>query len=189
MRTAPKIRENAQFFEKVRTTQSSQQRRIVVDNDDDGITIRPVNLELLQAISLGVAQERRMPLVLSSIVSGLVQSAGFALARIWLLDRSGSQPMLQLAASGGRSQVDGQSWDRLDGEFRCIPMSARKIGHIAATGEPLLLREEVSKSHWTAHPDWVQREGIQAFAGHPLLFLGEVLGVLAVFSREPASGG
>ena len=33
----------------------------------------------------------------------------------------------------------------------------------------------------------MRREGIQRFAGHPLVFRGEVLGVMAVFSREPIS--
>jgi len=31
----------------------------------------------------------------------------------------------------------------------------------------------------------VAREGIKGFAGHPLIFRGEVVGVLAVFSRKP----
>jgi GAF domain-containing protein len=34
-------------------------------------------------------------------------------------------------------------------------------------------------------PDWVRAENIRAFAGQPLIFKGEVLGVLAVFSRGP----
>jgi transcriptional regulator with GAF, ATPase, and Fis domain len=53
---------------------------------------------------------------------------------------------------------------------------------------PLHLDEhEIKHSHWTASPDWVAREGIKGFAGHPLIFRGEVLGVLAVFSRKPVS--
>ena len=36
---------------------------------------------------------------------------------------------------------------------------------------------------WTLHPDWVRSEGIHGFAGHPLVFGGEVLGVLGVFAR------
>ena len=33
-------------------------------------------------------------------------------------------------------------------------------------------------------PEWGQREGIQSFAGQPLIFRGETLGTLVVFSRE-----
>src|SRR5262249_36764261 len=37
------------------------------------------------------------------------------------------------------------------------------------------------------YPNWVACEGIKGFVGYPLNFRGEVLGVLAVFSREPIS--
>jgi transcriptional regulator with GAF, ATPase, and Fis domain len=37
-------------------------------------------------------------------------------------------------------------------------------------------------SQW-AHPEWIQQETIESFAGHPLLFRGETLGVLGVFRR------
>jgi transcriptional regulator with GAF, ATPase, and Fis domain len=37
-------------------------------------------------------------------------------------------------------------------------------------------------SQW-AHPEWIQQETIQSFAGHPLVFRGETLGVLGVFRR------
>ncbi|HTI68949.1 MAG TPA: sigma 54-interacting transcriptional regulator [Candidatus Limnocylindria bacterium] len=145
-----------------------------------------MNVELLQSISLAVAQERRMGVVLNSVVSGLADSAGFALARIWLLNRpTAGDPSLELAASAGRSQVDGLTWTRLTGEFAKIQLGVRKIGHIAASGESLHLRDEVADSHWTRHPEWVRREGIQGFVGHPLIFRGEILGVLAVFSRSP----
>jgi transcriptional regulator with GAF, ATPase, and Fis domain len=48
-------------------------------------------------------------------------------------------------------------------------------------------KDEIARSRWTTHPEWVAREGIKGFAGHPLTFRGEVLGVLAVFSRRPVS--
>jgi transcriptional regulator with GAF, ATPase, and Fis domain len=37
-------------------------------------------------------------------------------------------------------------------------------------------------SQW-AHPDWIQQETIESFAGHPLVFRGDTLGVLGVFRR------
>ena len=145
-----------------------------------------MNFELLQSVSLAVAQERRTDVVLRAIATGLAETAGFALARIWLMKQEAAEErILQLVASAGRSQVDGQVWDRLDGEFARIALGARKIGRIAASGESLHLQEEVIDSEWTVHPDWVQREGIQAFAGHPLIFRKAVLGVIGVFSRQP----
>jgi transcriptional regulator with GAF, ATPase, and Fis domain len=38
---------------------------------------------------------------------------------------------------------------------------------------------------WVADKDWFKRERIRAFVCHPLRSQGEVIGVLAVFSREP----
>ena len=35
-----------------------------------------------------------------------------------------------------------------------------------------------------ARPEWAQREGLQSFAGHPLISQGSTLGVLALFSRQ-----
>jgi transcriptional regulator with GAF, ATPase, and Fis domain len=36
---------------------------------------------------------------------------------------------------------------------------------------------------WVLRPDWVIREGLRSFAGHPLKFRDDVLGVLGLFSR------
>jgi GAF domain-containing protein len=125
------------------------------------------------------------------IVSGLVDRANFALARIWLsetpvTDANNEERFLRLSASAGSSQVNGRLWNGIEGEFARIRMGALKIGHIAQSSEPLHLDEhEIQHSHWTVYPDSVVREGIKGFAGHPLLFRGEVLGVLAVFSRKP----
>src|SRR5260370_5815821 len=47
-----------------------------------------MDLELLQSISLAVSQVRTVDTVLKMIVSGLVEKAGFALARIWLIGRA-----------------------------------------------------------------------------------------------------
>ena len=151
------------------------------------------DLELFQSILLGMAQAKRMDVLLPMIVSGLVDRADFALARIWLSDMRAAvadneERFLRLSASAGSSRIDKRPWNKTEGEFARIQMGALKIGHIAQSGQPLHLDEhEIKRSHWTTYPDWVAREGIEGFAGHPLIFRGEVLGVLAVFSRQPIS--
>ena len=88
-------------------------------------------------------------------------------------------------ASAGKPTKSGvEDWSRLDGDFRRFPLGERKIGKIGATGEPLLLTNLRAESDWIARPKWAESEGIQSFAGQPLIFRGEVLGVLAVFSRQ-----
>lgn len=161
-----------------------------------------MELESLQAVSLAIAQERLVENVLQQIVEGLVAESGVALARLWLKapgDVCAKCPMklecpdqtecLHLMAGAGKpTKVGVEDWARLDGDFRRFPLGIRKIGKIGATGEPLLLADVKQESNWIARPKWAESEGIQSFAGQPLIFRGQVLGVLAVFSRQPIAG-
>ena len=156
-----------------------------------------MNLDALQAIALAVAGERSEEGVLSRIVEGLGQQPDIALARVWLLgpgDICDSCRMrsecpdqtrcLHLAASSGSPRASpGENWSRLDGDFCRFPLGVFKVGRIGATGSPLLLKDAAAEG-W-ARPEWVRREGIQSFAGQPLVFRDETIGVLAVFRRAP----
>jgi transcriptional regulator with GAF, ATPase, and Fis domain len=156
-----------------------------------------MNLQMLQAVALAVAEARSVETVLSRIVQGLLGQPGLALARIWLIgpgDICATCPMrsecpdqtrcLHLVASAGRSQCDAPAdWSRLDGDFRRFPLNVRKVGHIGGTGEPILIRQGFPEDPWIARPEWARQEEILSFAGQPLVFRGEILGVLAVFSR------
>ena len=154
--------------------------------------------EALQPVALAVAQERSLDVVLARIAQGLAGQPGVALARVWLLapgdicDRCHVRSecpdqtrCLQLVASAGRPNRSPEDWSRVDGDFRRVPLNARKVGHIGATGEGILIKEVADDTAWIARPEWALREEIRSFAGHPLLFRDEVLGVLAVFTRTP----
>ena len=157
-----------------------------------------MKLEALQNIVLSVSGEHSVAGVLNDLVKGLVKEAGVALARIWLLkpgDICAECPMrlecpdqtrcLHLAASDGIAwRSRSVHWDRIDGEYRRFPFGIRKVGRIAATGEPLLLNDLKKNHEWAFNKKWVKKEGIRGFAGQPLMFRGEVLGVLAVFGRD-----
>jgi transcriptional regulator with GAF, ATPase, and Fis domain len=157
-----------------------------------------MKLESLQAVPLAIAQERSVETVLQKIVEGLVAQPGVALARLWLkspgdicakcpmrLECPDQSECLHLMASAGTPTKNGiEDWSRLNGDFRRFPLGVRKIGKIGATGEPLLLANLSTESGWIARPKWAESEGIQSFAGQPLIFRGEILGVLAVFCRE-----
>jgi len=157
-----------------------------------------MRLEGLEQVALAAAEARSPDAVLARVVEGLVGDAGFALARIWLTglgDICTVCPMraecpdqticLHLAASAGNPRSEAREvWGRLDGAFRRFPLGVRKVGHIAATGEPLLIPDVSRDDAWIARPDWVRSEAIQSFAGHALIFRDEVMGVLAVFGRE-----
>lgn len=151
----------------------------------------------LQAIATSIAQERSLSAVLQGIVAELAGQSGVALTRIWLLeggDLCSTCPAaetcrdrtrcLHLAASAGQSRNPGHDWSRLDGYLKRVPLGEGKVGCIGATGDSVLLGDTASDRQWIVDQHWAQEEGIVSFAGHPLVFRGERLGVLALFSRE-----
>jgi transcriptional regulator with GAF, ATPase, and Fis domain len=156
-----------------------------------------VKLESLQAIMLGIAQARSVSAVLRQIVEGVADCSNVALVRIWLVapgdicsecrfrnECPDQERCLHLVASAGKSQRSGDDYSRLNGAFRRFPLGVRKIGQIAKTGEPLMLSEVTPEQPWVAQPDWIAAEGVRSFAGQPLVFRGETLGVLGVFDRS-----
>ena len=58
------------------------------------------------------------------------------------------------------------------------------MGQIGATGESILLAHVAKSRRWAVDQQWVAHEAIKSFAGHALKFRGEILGVLALFSRD-----
>ena len=149
-------------------------------------------------LMLEMPQQRSSKGLLDLIVRRLNQRPGVALARIWLVhpgdicdvchmaaeceDRTSC---LHLLASAGKPEVEDADWSRLDGFFRRFPFGVRKVGHIAATAQPIEVLDIDKDVSWIAHPEWAKSEGIRGFGGQPLLYKGEVLGVLAVFTRTP----
>jgi transcriptional regulator with GAF, ATPase, and Fis domain len=101
------------------------------------------------------------------------------LARVWLTTRSGD---LQLAGSAGLP-TGGGAYNRLDGAFSRIPRGTGKIGQIAATRAPYVVRGIRGDEDWIANPGWIARQGVRALVGYPLIANDDVVGVLAVFDR------
>ncbi|MCG3197585.1 MAG: Anaerobic nitric oxide reductase transcription regulator NorR [bacterium] len=146
---------------------------------------------------LDLAQEHHLESLLDLIVTRLSAAPEVVLARIWLIrpgegcetcplakecpDRSFC---LHLVAGAGNSIVDPDDrCRRLNGDFRRFPIGVRKVGRIAATGQPLEVPDLSVESEWVARPDWVEAEGVRGFGGQPLIHRGEVMGVLGLFSR------
>ncbi len=157
-----------------------------------------MKLDALQNIVLAATCEHSVDCVLQTIVQGLTSEAGMALARVWLLEPGDlcetcvmrpecpdQQRCLHLVSSAGDSlRSPGATFDHIDGNYKRFPFGIRKVGQIAATGEPLLITDLLDNRDWVFDKEWVEGEGILSFAGQPLRFRGEVLGVLAVFSRD-----
>ena len=157
--------------------------------------------DALQQVLLAASRERAESKVLRIIVQGLAEQPHVALARIWLIgpgDVCASCRMrpecpdqshcLHLVASDGRSLAEPNAdWTRTTGDFRRFPLGIRKVGKIGATATPLLLNNMAEMSEWIARIEWAASENIRSFAGQPLVFGAETLGVLAIFSRVELS--
>jgi transcriptional regulator with GAF, ATPase, and Fis domain len=143
-----------------------------------------MQLEALQSLALSVAAARSPDSVMAEMVRGLGMTEGVALARVWLLrTQPNLEPYLELKASVGVSIVDPLvRWTRTDGAHQRIPLTYGKVGQIAATNQPLLLQR--GPRNWLLQPEWAEAEKIESFAGQPLAFRGQVLGVVALFSRN-----
>jgi PAS domain S-box-containing protein len=93
---------------------------------------------------------------------------------------------LHLVASAGTPlDSPGEDWSFLQGHFARFPMHVGKVGQVAAERHPILIKDVVYDDSWIVRPEWAKREGIRSFAGYPLLFEDNLLGVIAVFSRRP----
>ncbi len=154
----------------------------------------------LPQVMVSMAQNRSLPEVLRSVVSGIARCDNVVLARIWLIrpgdvcatcrmrpDCPDPTRCLHLVASAGNPADAKADHTRLDGGFRRFPMGVRKIGRVAQTGQPLLLPDVRGDEEWIADPEWIQREKVRTVAAQPLVFRGETFGVLALFDKDVLS--
>jgi formate hydrogenlyase transcriptional activator len=155
-----------------------------------------LQFDTFKRLLLAMAQQRSVAHLLELVTDQLAATQDVALVRIWLLNPGAAceicreashctdrRKCLGLVSSQGCSIVDKTVWSHTDGAFRRIPLGVRKVGRIALTGQPLEVMEIGEEADWIADHAWIKREGIVGFAGQPLVHRGEVLGVLALFTR------
>ena len=113
--------------------------------------------------------------IAKQVTEGLVATFGCAFARIWLVmpDRKA----LKLISSSGL-------YTRTDGSFAQVPMGSFKIGKIAQHCIPFL-SNCLPEESWVKDKEWAIANGIQGFAGLPLIADDQTIGVLAIFSTTP----
>ena len=140
---------------------------------------REQDVALSGAVSTAMAMGGDLREILQRCAQALVDHLGAAFARVWTLNDA--EQMLELEASAGL-------YTHLDGAHGRVPVGAYKIGKIAAERAPHLTND-VPNDPRVSDKDWARREGMVAFAGHPLLVDERVVGVVAMFAREPLSDG
>ena len=148
--------------------------------------------DVLEQITLQMASSLDLQTVLTTITQGLVDELDGAFARIWLLgpgdlcadchkaaDCTNRNRCLHLEASAGL-------YTNLDGEYRRIPLGALKIGKIAQ-GFGSMYTNDILGDDRLPNKQWMKDNGFRSFAGYPLKFRWELLGVIAMFGRRPLS--
>ena len=151
-------------------------------------------LDALRDITARITATRDVDEVLASITLGLVEHGDAALARIWLLQTDAECPVCAVEPANGdpveralHLRASAGLHANLGGRYHRIPVGARKIGQIAAS-RAAVCTNDLAHDPRIADKAWVDEHGLHAFAGYPLVFRDEVLGVLGVFAREPFSG-
>lgn len=128
-------------------------------------------------VAQALTEIQSLPDMLRHCAEIMVERLGAAFARFWTLDAD--QEVLELRASAGL-------YTHVDGPHRRVPVGRFKIGLIASERRPHLTNSVIGDPR-VSDQEWAKREGMVAFAGHPLLVEDRLVGVMAMFSRTPLS--
>ncbi|GAC1348416.1 MAG: hypothetical protein NVS2B9_13050 [Myxococcales bacterium] len=140
-------------------------------------------------VTENVASAFQRERVLNAIPDALTRTFGAATARVWLMgpgdrcdtcafaDRcSNKASCLHLVEHGGLGA--------LDLALARVPIGEFSVGRVGALSG-LVATNDLASDPGLADPDWARVERLRAFAGHPLVHEGVLLGVVAMWSREP----
>jgi formate hydrogenlyase transcriptional activator len=151
------------------------------------------HLDLLQRVTEQMAVHRKLEDVLSAITRGLVDNAEADLARIWLFTTDTACAVCRRALPAGPSQIDVSSlhlcasagiFENATEPYHRVPVGMFLGGRVAKSREKLLL-DDLPADPIARHLPWIAEHGLRGYAGYPLLFDGQLEGVLAIFRRRP----
>jgi serine phosphatase RsbU (regulator of sigma subunit) len=128
-------------------------------------------------VGLALSQGDSLPDMLRRCAEAMVRHLDGALARIWTLNEADN--VLELQASAGL-------YTHTDGTHSRVPVGRYKIGLIAQERKPHLTNAVLADPR-VHDQEWARREGLVAFAGYPLLVEDRLVGVMALFARQPLS--
>jgi len=128
-------------------------------------------------VGIALTQGDTLPRILQRCTEALVKYLDAALARIWTFNQA--QNVLELQASAG-------IYTHIDGSHSRIPLGSFKIGFIAKERKPHLTNSVIGDPR-IHDQEWAKQEGMVAFAGYPLIVEDRIVGVVAMFARQPLS--
>jgi transcriptional regulator with GAF, ATPase, and Fis domain len=146
---------------------------------------------------LDIAHEQSVDSLLRKLVRSVMARANLACFQVWLVDKGDlcsvcpQRPncpdqtrCLHLAIGGGNSISNSEErvLHCVDHNTR-MPLGVGLAGKVAATGRQLVLNGFDARPEELAGLDWLEQDQIRAFSGSPIMYKGEVLGVMASFMR------
>ncbi len=148
---------------------------------------------------LEVAQEHTLEGLMKKIVDRLLERPAVARARIWLIEKGDicstcprrsecPEQTRCLHAVAGKHHLlaptaEKEAYEKMTDRYSRIPLGVGVVGTIGATGVPRAIRNLDKDPGELSYIDWLKPEQIRGFNGVPIIYKGEVLGVIAVFSR------
>jgi two-component system sensor histidine kinase/response regulator len=128
-------------------------------------------------VGLALSRSEDLRGMLQGCAEATVRRLGAAFARVWTFNEVTQE--LELQASAGM-------YTHLDGPHSRVPVGQFKIGRIAQERQPHLTNSVIGDPR-VADQEWAKREGMVAFAGYPLVVEDRLVGVMAMFARQPLS--
>ena len=128
-----------------------------------------------EGVMVAFAQSGALRQVLQGCAEAVVRHLGAAFARVWTLNEQ--EGVLELQASAGLDT-------HLDGPHGRVPVGQGEVGWIARERKAHLTNDIPGDPH-VGDREWARREGMVAFAGHPLVVENRLVGVIALFARQP----
>jgi PAS domain S-box-containing protein len=176
------VSELAQLRQRIAELEASESTEQTADitarKRTEGDILQRAQLSALgAAVGLSLTHADSLAGALQQCAEALVTFMGAAFARIWTLNER--EGLLELQASAGL-------YTHLNGPHGKVPLGQFKIGRIARDRKPHLTNAVIGDPE-VSDQDWARREGMVAFAGHPLIVDGRVVGVMALFARHALS--
>jgi len=156
----------------------------------DGKTIKGTGLKQLVAASHRITSHLEMDSVLGQIVTTLTSELGALYAVVWLAERGDICHECEHTEEclGGDECLHLKAWDGPHDPLLAVrsrvPMGVLRIADIAKAGAPYIT-DDLKADPLLIDGSWVTEQGVESFAGFPLVYDGRLLGVLAYFGDRP----
>lgn len=147
---------------------------------------------------LDIAHEQSLEQLLRKLVRRAAERPNIACAQTWLINkgdlcsncprrpecRDRSRCLHLVAGKGVSMAGPGQPAPCFDDLNARIPLGVGLLGEVAATGQQLVLRELDKQPVKIIGFDWLEQERIRGCAATPIIYKGEILGVIIGFTRQ-----